>query len=358
VLFYVLDQIMATSKQPRTRLLSDLLDRLIIPLALLVGVFLIGTLGYLLIGGGRWSLLDTAYMTSITLTTVGYGEVLEAMGDGGRVFTIALMWSGMAVTLYSISAVTAFVVERHLNRYFRERKMQKRIAALREHVIICGAGKTGGHIIREFAATERACCVVDVDPAQVSRLREEYPELALLQGDATEEDILRHAGIERALGIIANLHDDSRNLLITVMARFARPDIKIVARVEDQKLVDKFQHAGANYIVNPSFIGGMRMASEMLRPHVVTFLDKMLRGPDPSVRMEESTISGSSRLIGKSLREADILGTVGLQPIAVKSPETPHFIYNPPRDLELKEGTVLVVIGSPRQLNDLRRLCC
>jgi len=338
-------------------LLRDLVERLVIPLALLIGIFLVGTFGYVAIGWGRWTLLESAYMTSITLTTVGYGEVLDQMGDNGRIFTMFLMWSGMGVTLYALSTVTAFVVERHLSRFFRERKMEKRIAALNRHVIICGAGKTGSYIVNEFLTVRRPCCLVVTDPEEVVLIRDRHSDLPVLTGDPTEEEILLRAGIKRASGIIANLEEDSRNLLITVMAAYINPEIKIVARAEDKKLAPKFEHAGAHYVVTPSFIGGMRMASEMLRPHVVTFLDRMLRGSDPSVRVEEVTVQPGSQLGGSTLGEANLAERTGLNPIALRPPGAEDFTYNPSGDLKLESGAVIIVIGGSAALDSLRELC-
>jgi voltage-gated potassium channel len=296
-------------------------------------------------------------MTSITLTTVGYSEVLTDMGAGTRIFTMILMWSGMGVTLYAVSTVTAFVVERHLGRYWRERKMAKKIENLKGHVIICGAGKTGLYIAREFHTTQSPCCIIDSDPERVELARKRFPEAAIVQGDATVDTTLELAGVTRAKGVIVGLGEDSRNLLVTVTTRFKYPKIKIVARVEDDKLAPKFRHAGADYVVNPSFIGGMRMASEMLRPHVVTFLDRMLRGSSPTTRVEEVTVEAGSPVAGTRLGAANLLEQTGLHPIAVLPAGETEYTYNPKSDLILEAGTVMIVIGKRDQLDSLERLC-
>ncbi len=248
----------------KTTLARELLDRLITPLLMVLITFLIGTLGLVVIGRGRWSLFDCAYMTSITLTTVGYGEVLDQMGQDAQLFAMILMWAGMGVTLYAVSTITAFLVENNLRRILKERRMEKRIATLKDHIIVCGAGKTGFNIIKELHTTRCPCLVIDGNKERLEWTQQHFGELFFLFGDATEEEILKRAGIERAAGVIAALYEDSHNLLITVQARYVNPDIKIVARCNENSLADKFYRAGANYIVNPAFIGGMRMASEIL----------------------------------------------------------------------------------------------
>ena len=338
-------------------LASELLERLIVPILLVVSVLLFGTVGFVIIGDGRWSIFDCAYMTSITLTTVGYGEVLDNIGQEGRAFAMVLMWTGMGVTLYAVSTVTAFVVEKNLMRILRERRMERKIAALRGHIIVCGAGSTGYNVARELSATRRKYVIIDGNAERLQWVDSHLKDLFYLCGDATEEDILRRAGIENAEGIIAVLNEDSYNLLITVQARYVNPGIKIVARCNEKNLEDKFFRAGADYIVNPAFIGGMRMASEIIRPNVVSFLDRMLRGHDNTVRVEEVMVGERSEWVGQTLRKADIRHHTGLMPIALKHPDQDDFSYNLSMDEELKAGSVIIVIGNPEQISQLRHWC-
>jgi voltage-gated potassium channel len=338
-------------------LTRQLLERLVFPFSVLGITLLLGTLGFYTIGVGRWSLFDCAYMTSITLTSVGYGEILDQMGTDARLFAMALMWTGMGVTLYAISTITAFLVETDFRRILRERRMEKKIAALRGHVIVCGLGKTGFNIVQEMHATRRQCVAIDDQTENLQRTQQRIEDVYCLQGNATDEAILRRAGIENAGGIIATLKNDSDNLLITVQARYISPGIKVVARCEENSLADKFYRAGANYVVNPAFIGGMRMASEILRPHVVTFLDRMLRSRDGSIRVEEAVICEHSPWAGRSLRELDIRRKTGLLLIALKQPDRDEFEYNPSPEDTLKVGTVVIVIGNAEQVSLLRKLC-
>jgi voltage-gated potassium channel len=340
-----------------TALTRELLERLIGPVLMVAIVFLFGTFGFLIVGQGKWSLFDCAYMTSITLTTVGYGEILEDMGHNGRLFAMVLMWIGMGVTLYAISTITGFVVEQNFTRILRERKMEKRIAAMKNHFIVCGIGKTGFNVLKELIESKRPCVVVEIKPERIEWIHKQFQNLHFIQGDATEEEVLRRAGIERASGILAALGEDSHNLLITVQARYVNPATKIVARCQENNLAEKFYRAGANYVVNPAFIGGMRMASEMVRPHVVSFLDRMLRGKDKTVRVEEVEVCEGSPWLGQRLGDVGIREKTGLITISIKNPEDDDFCYNPSKDEILKLGTVMIVIGNPEQIAGLKKFC-
>jgi voltage-gated potassium channel len=331
-------------------------QQLVFPVLLLLVVFISGTLGFFILGGGKWTLFDCAYMTSITLTTVGYGEILEDFGTDGRLFAMILMWAGMGVALYAVSTITGFVVERKFSRILRERKMEKSIAALKNHFIVCGGGHTAVNVLQELITSKQPCVCIELKPERMERIAHHFPGLHYIQGDATEEEVLLRAGIERASGVLAVLDEDGHNLLITVQARYLNPGIKIVARCHENNLAEKFYRAGANYVVNPAFIGGMRMASEMIRPHVVSFLDRMLRRND-AVRVEEVTIGEGSPWIGHSLREIDIQRRTGLIAVSLKRPEDPEFTYNPSQDEVLTPQSIIVVIGSPEQVSNLRRLC-
>jgi voltage-gated potassium channel len=270
---------------------------------------------------------------------------------------MVLMWLGMGVTLYAVSTITAFLVETDLRRILRERRMEKKLAGMKDHYIVCGLGKTGFNIVHELYNTQQPCVAIDAMQENLQRTQKHFEGLYYLHGDATEEEVLKRSNIEQAAGIIAALRDDSDNLLITVQARYINPSIKIVARCNENNLIDKFYRAGANYVVNPAFIGGMRMASEMLRPHVVTFLDRMLRGKDQSVRVEEAAVGKDSPWAGKTLEQADIPRHTGLVVVALKHPEADDFTYNPVPGERLVPGSVFIVIGSSEQVAELRRLC-
>jgi voltage-gated potassium channel len=338
-------------------LIKEVLARLSMPASLIFSTFIFGTIGFLIIGAGRWSFLDCAYMTSLTLTTVGYGEILDDIGPDGRFFAMILMWSGIGATLYAISAITAFVVEKDFWQILKERKMERRIAALRGHIIVCGFGKTGSNALTELYAVKHPCVLIDSNQEQLHRAQQHFNDLLFVCGHATEEEVLRRAGVENAKGLIAVLEDDSHNLLISLQTRYINSNIKIVSRCNENELVQKFYRAGIDHVVNPAYIGGMRMASELVRPHVVSFLDRMLRGQGKTIRVEEMAVGENSGWLGQSFREIGFYELTGLVPIALKQPDQDAFIYNPSQEEQIHAGTVVIVIGSPDQLSALRRLC-
>ena len=338
-------------------LAGQFMRRLILPLLLIALSFFGGTLGFYILGGSKWSLLDCLYMTSITLTTVGYGEVLEGMGQGARILAMVLMWVGMAVVLYAVSTATAFVVEKNLSRYIRERRMIKRIEELNGHIIVCGLDATGRQVVQELYASGQTPVGLELNQENIDRASSMFPDMPIIKGDASSEEFLRKAGVERAAAVLALLPEDGQNLLITVETNYIDPNIKIAARTSENSLSEKFRRAGADYVVNPSFIGGMRLASVIARPNVVGFLDKMLRGDGPSVRVEEATVREGSVLIGKSLGEAAIFETTGLRPVALKPSGTEEYIYNPTDDEIIGQNMVIIVIGDHERLEKLRKIC-
>jgi len=328
------------------------------PLVLLANVWVIGTLGFFVIGWGEYSFIDCAYMTAITLTTVGYHDSL-AVGEtvAGRVYIIALLVFGMGVTLYSVSSVTAFIVEGHLRRLFRERAMQKEIDALKDHYIMCGAGETGIHVAHELIAAEVPFVVVDKDQEVLDRVRREVDSpLLTLIGDATDEKLLEAAGIERAEGLVAALTEDKANLFLVVTASFMKPGLRVVAKCLDHGSVAKFKRAGATCVVSPTYIGGLRIASQLLRPNVVNFLDNMLRGRDKTIRVDEVEVPAGSQASGKTLRDLRIGERTGMLVIAVRDPGRDEFDYNPGGDRQLRDGSLLVVIGRRAEAEKLRQL--
>ncbi len=344
-----------SSRRPiAIELAGELIRRLRYPALAVIGVVLVGTLGYFVMGRGQRSLLDSAYMTSITLTTIGFGEIFE-LGAAGRFFTLLLIWSGWGVMLYAAATVTAFFVEKNPARMIRERWMEQRIEDLKDHFIICGAGETGSHIIRELYTTKRPCVAVETDAERIAWLQEHFPDLLILHGDATDEAVLLRTGLMRAVGIFAALGDDGRNMLVTVLASFNNSQLKIVSECRDNSLSTKFYRAGADYVVNPMFIGGMRMVSEMVRPQVVTFLDRMLRDQS-ATRVEQVNIAAGSRLAGKTLGAASIYEISGLVPIALERADG-DVVFNPGPDEVLVPGMAIILIGDPEQVGKLRAYC-
>ena len=317
-------------------------------------VFVLGVVGYSIIGGSEYGLIDAIYMTMITLTTVGYGEVIDLSGNPqGRLFTTALLVIGVGSFVYFFSNFTAFIVEGNLDRILWRRRMRRSLNALDHHYIICGAGRTGRHMIHELVATERPFVLIDIDEQRARALLDElHTQFPIIVGDATDDEVLRNAGIDRAIGLCAALSSDKDNLLITMTARMVRTDLRIVARCTDQKISQKLQRAGANAVVSPNMIGGLRLVSELVRPDAVSFLDTMLRDQEKRLRIEEVSLAEGAKAIGRRVGELRRDDIEGLLIIAVRSMATDKWSFHPPDELELEAGHSLVFMSGPeaRQL--------
>ena len=339
---------------------DEALRRKTLRLFLLVTVPLIGgSLGYYLIYGDRYSWLDYIYMTVVTISTVGYGEIVDTSGNtAARVLTMVVLIVGMGILLYAVSTLTALIVEGTFQDLWRRRKMRKEMDRLNGHIIICGSGDTGNSIIHELAHTERPFVVIDQDAGvleSLEELRHGRPGSVLfLEGDATDEAVLTAGGVERAAGLISALREDKDNLFVTITARGLNPTMRIVVRMANLGHKQKFVRAGADAVVSPNFIGGMRLVSEMVRPNVVSFLDGMLGRSDVVYRVEEHTLAENSDLVGASLGEAAVQRKTGCLVLAVKPPEKEDFSFVPDPTTVLKAGTVLVVLGDVPGIEKLR----
>jgi voltage-gated potassium channel len=314
---------------------------------LLLFILLVGTLGYHFIEG--WSLFDALYMTVITLATVGYSEV-HPLSPPGRVFTIFMIMGGMGVILYAVTEVTAFVIEGEMTGFLRRQRMQKTVGKLSNHYIVCGAGRTGFHVIEELARTKRPYVVIEQSAERAEKLTQQ--NYLVMQGDATEDSVLKLAGIERAAGLVTALPHDKDNLFVVITARGLNPQLRIVAEISDLSSRDKFLRNGADSAVSANFIGGLRMASELIRPDAVNFLDTMLRD-NSSLRVEDITVSLHSRYLGTTLERCDPLNKYGILLVSIKRNNS--YLFNPQRDITLQAGDSLIVIGTPDNLQAVRR---
>ena len=311
-------------------------------LAVLALVHVVGTLGYHWIGRPRATWIDSFYMTFITVATIGYSEVVDLTGHPyGRLFTVLIAVVGIAGFSYLFSTFVALLIESDLNAALRRRRMEKQIARLQGHYIVCGIGRVGANVARELRKTQRAFVVVERDMEPLQRWLELHPDTLFLQADAAEDDALRRAGIAHAAGVFAVTGDDSHNLVIALSVKLLNPHARVVARLHDMRNADKARRAGADEIVSPDFTGGMRIASAMIRPHVVNFMDQMLRS-DEGLRVEEVAVPAGhpQTSVGQLLpRSRDY--------ILVATQEHGRWVFNPPDDHPLQPGTVLVLMATP-----------
>ena len=311
----------------------------------LAGVVILGILGYEIIEG--WNFLDSIYMTVTTITTVGYSEV-HPLSDGGRIFSIFLMIGGVGGALYALSGIVGYIIEGNLGTVWERRKMQNKIAKLKEHFILCGFGRVGEEIARTFHEEEVDFIVIDNRPECITRLEES--EYVYLEGDATQDDVLKSAGIERARGLIAAVGTDTDNTYITLSARGLRPDIYIEARASSTEAVTKLERSGANRVILPHAIGGNRMAMLALRPSVVDFIDNVVYSRGREMRLENVDITESSKLIDLTIKEVRDKTRVSVLALQKKGLAlTP----NPTGEEVVEGGDKLIVIGTKAQLTSL-----
>jgi voltage-gated potassium channel len=312
------------------------------PAVALAIVLMVGTLGYRMIGETRATWLDCFYMTFITIATIGFGEVIDlSQSQTGRAFTIVVATFGIGVYSYALSKTTAFLIEGEFNLALRRRSMLKRIDKLAGHYIVCGIGRIGTNVAHELAITGRAFVMIDTSQAHIDLFRERNPDTPWLHGDAAEDDLLRSAGIAHAAGLFAVVGDDSKNLVIALSARQLNPKLRVVARCHEVGFIEKIRKVGADAIVSPDFTGGLRMASAMIRPQVVTFLDEMLRS-ERGLRVEE--IAVAARHAGKRLGE---LASPGPDHILIALRSGGRWQFNPGESLVLGGGEMIIAMATP-----------
>ncbi len=316
----------------------------------LIGVGLIGTFWYKFIEGWRW--IEAAYMTVITLATVGFLEV-HPLGDRGRLFTMVLIGMGIITIGYIVNLFTEAVVEGYFQEGVILKQRKKLVENLTDHYIVCGYGRMGRHIASEFAAEGIPFVVIDLDVHQIETAHEAGHTAVI--GDATLDDTLIHVGIERAVCVVAALPSDAENLYVTLSAKTLSPQIRAIARANTEEAVKKLQRAGADAVVSPYITGGKRMAAAALRPQVMDFVDGILTGKDRSLYMEEFLVDADCPYAGQSLREARLRLQSGALVLAIRRSDG-SLIAGPTGDTILQPGDLLICMGTPEQLRELNQL--
>jgi len=329
--------------------------RLYLILFVIFLVVLAGSSGYYILFGGKPKYMDCLYMTVISLTSVGYGEIIPVTGNiPAQIFTMILITFGMGIILYGISTLTAIMIEGELSGILRKNKMENRIKKLHDHYIVCGGGETGRHVITELAKNKEKVVLIEHLDDNIEKSRH-IEDLLFIKGDATDDHNLILAGIDKAAGIVICLPSDKDTLYVTMTARMLNGKIRIISRMVDQSLQPKLKKAGADSTVSPNFIGGLRLASEMLRPAVVDFLDSMLRSSQGNIRISQLNVSKDSKIIGKNISELDLTDRYNIVVLGSRYKDR-EILFNPPPHTVLIEDLAVIVMGDVENIAKARQL--
>jgi voltage-gated potassium channel len=318
---------------------------------LILFILVSGTIGYMYIQ--KWALLDSLYMTVITIATVGFHEVGE-LSQLGRIFTIILIFLGIGVAGYAIGNIVAFLVEGQMLNILKDRKMEKAITALKNHIIVCGYGKIGVEVCSRLESMGENFIVIDIDVDKISEALGKGHIAAV--GEATDDEILERAGIATAKGLISAISDDSANVYLVLTARSLNDKLRIIARGAGEKSTKKMLRAGANKVVSPYEIGARRMAALMTRPEIVEFYEAFSPGSEYGLHLDKIPLGPSSKLIGKKLNESYIKrDTNGALVLAIEK-EAQSILINPDGQTILEKNDTFLAIGNDKQIALLRKL--
>lgn len=329
-----------------------MIRRLTVAFSIFFAVMLIGATGYVVIEG--WSFFDGLYMTVITMGSVGYREI-HVMDPAGRVWTMLVIISGIGALGFAVVTMTDFLVEGHFSGFMEGRRMQRRIADLSGHHVVAGLGRVGSVVGDELEAQGSPFVIIDDSEDAIERAREHG--WAWVKGDATEESVLREAGIVKARSLTTALDSDAANVFATLTARGIAPGLFIVARATAPTAEGKLLRSGADRVITPTEIGGRRMAAMVMRPNVVDFLDVVTRGHDIELKLEEIVLSPGDPYEGRSIADAHIRSETGVYVLAVHGVDG-SVNSNPDPETVMVAGDRLVVLGTERQLQSLVGRAC
>ncbi|MCB0036873.1 MAG: potassium channel protein [Anaerolineales bacterium] len=317
--------------------------------ALFIAISALGTIGYMLIEG--WSFIDALYMTAITLTTVGFGEVYE-LSRGGRVFTLLLMIMGVSSVAYGFGVIGEYLLTTNLTGLARKRRMNRTIEQIKEHYIVCGYGRVGRNAAEVIREGHKGVVIIDYDEKNVQEFIEH--DWLYIFGDATNDEVLLQAGVERAKGLLVCTGDDANNLFIVLSARALNSNLTIVSRSTNPNNESKIIRAGANKVISPYRIGGQRMANIIIRPSVTDFFDVVTLDSGLELWLEDITIQPSSPLVGKTLTESNVRQQTGVTVIILN--RKGQRIITPGGNTLIEPKDEILALGTREQLAELEKL--
>ena len=315
----------------------------------------VGTGGYMVFEG--WSFSDALYMTSITVTAVGYHEVRPlATGGPGQYLTMALVAGGLTGLGMWFALVTAFLVEMDIGARYKKRKAMQELDRAKNHVIVCGGGRMGHQVLHELQEAGTQCVLVERDGDAIASLRKKWPRLLVVRDDATRDGALREARVASATALVSCLSSDTDNLFVCLSARDLHPGLVVVVRAKGEAVTAKMRRAGADHVVSPNVVGGHWVASVLARPAVASFLDVATPGSSPRRRLEQAVVSPGSKAAGLTLEEARIPRETGLVVLAVQRRDASpsETVFNPGASTLLEAGDAVIVLGDQSQLRRLR----
>ena len=313
-------------------------------------ILAIGTTGYMLIEG--WSLLDALYMTVITYSTVGYGEV-HTVSEAGRLYTIFLIFLGVGFFMYVAGSIIQFMVEGNIRTVLGRRKLDRKINCLKNHYIICGYGRIGRVLCETLKSSSIDLVVIESDEKLVSEM--DTDPMLYLCGDASDESLLLQAGIQRAKGLVAALGTDAENVFLVLTARQLASNLLITARASDMDVIKKLHAAGADIVESPYEMGALRMAQRITRPTVTTFLDLAFGSMTTDIQMEEIPVSPGCSLNDVMLKDSGIRQKFNLIIIAIKKPDG-SMIFNPSFEAKIASGDTVIAVGESENLEKLEKI--
>ncbi|MCK5204916.1 MAG: potassium channel protein [Desulfobacterales bacterium] len=320
---------------------------LIFSFSILILIVAAGTIGYMMIEG--WPFVDALYMTVITISTVGFKEVNQ-VGEGGRIFTMVLVFSGVGFTLYVAAAVVQFMVEGRIRIIMGRRRLNKKIDRLKNHYIVCGYGRIGRVLCRHLKRANIDVAVIEKDSEQIPVMDEDG--VLYIVGEATDENSLIKAGIERAKAVVAALATDTDNVFLVLTARQLVPELLIMARASQETAKIKLRAAGANYVESPYEMGAVSMAHRIIRPTVTSFLDLAFAHKRKDIQMEEIPVSNASELVNVQLKDSGIRQNYNLIIIAIKKADG-NMLFNPSFEAVIAPNDTVIAVGEVDNLQKL-----
>ncbi len=328
-------------------------SRLLLVIVYFTLLTVVGAIGYMAVEG--WSWRDALYMTAITLTAVGFHEV-HPLTEGGRYWTMGLLAGGLTGLGMWFALVTSFVVRMDIGNAYKRRKTMQKINRIKGHMIVCGGGRMGRQVMQELDGAKKPHVLIEQDRTTIESLRKTQPDALIIHDDATQDRVLREAGIEKAAGLVSCLSSDTDNLFVCLSARHLNRDLVVVARAEGKPATAKMYRAGADHVVSPNVTGAIRVASVLARPAIASFLDIAVPGGQRSRRLEQATVGAKSKVAGRTLADADLPSKTGMIIIAIRKrgAEPGEIIFNPNASTLLNAGDDVIVMGSDDQIRSLR----